>query len=338
MRPQGTQQHLEKRRRLASQLLKSGKNLSATARAVSASVSSVFRWWQAYGKTGLKGLQAKPTPGRPCQLSPAQKDQLVKLLLQGPMAAGYQNELWTLKRVAALIERHFAVHYHPCHVWKLLTALGWSCQQPERRDVRRDEEAIAHWKQYKWPRIKKAHDLGAHLVFLDERGFLLIPNLTRTWAPKGQTPYHKHLFKQGKISTIGALTVSPKRKHLALYLQFHPQNLTGLEVKAFLRSLLQHLRGPIMLLWDRGTIHRRQEVGDYLHHHPRVHMEDFPAYAPELNPAEYIWNQTDRALYNTAPENLADLQTLLSASVARLHSSQKLLWSCIYASDLPWTR
>jgi putative transposase len=167
---------------------------------------------------------------------------------------------------------------------------------------------------------------------------LLIPNLTRTWAPTGQTPYHHHIFKQGKISTIGALTVSPKRKHLALYLHFHTQNLTGLEVKAFLQYLLRHLRGPIILLWDRGSIHNRQEVADYLHRHPRVQMEYFPAYAPELNPAEYIWNQADRALCNTAPKNLAELQTLLCTSVDRLHSSQQLLWSCIYAADLPWTR
>src|SRR5919106_4993769 len=100
MRPQGTKQQLEKRRRLALQLLQSGKNLSATARAVSASVSSVFRGWQGYRKKGLKGLQAKPTPGRPCRLSPAQKNKLVRLLLKGPLAAGYQSDLWTLKRVA----------------------------------------------------------------------------------------------------------------------------------------------------------------------------------------------------------------------------------------------
>jgi transposase len=164
MRPQGTQQQLEKRRRLAIQLLQSGKTLSATARAVSASVSSVFRWWQAYSQKGRTGLQAKPTPGRPCQLSPTQKNNLVKLLLHGPLGAGYQSDLWTLKRVAALIERHFAVRYHPCHVWKLLTSLGWSCQKPERRDVRREEEAIARWQRYKWPRIKKS---------------------PRTWCPPG---------------------------------------------------------------------------------------------------------------------------------------------------------
>ncbi len=155
MRPPGTPAQLERRRRHAIQLLKAGKTLSAVARALSASVSSVFRWWQAYRKKGLKELQAKPTPGRPPGLSPRQKQKLVKLLLQGPLAAGYPTDLWTLQRVADVIDRHFGVAYHPCHVWKLLTGLGWSCQKPERRALERDEAAIARWRQKEWPRIKK---------------------------------------------------------------------------------------------------------------------------------------------------------------------------------------
>lgn len=155
MRPHGTPAQLEKRRRHAIQLLKAGKTLSAVARALSASVSSVFRWWEAYRKKGLQELRAKPTPGRPPRLSPRQKQKLVNLLLQGPLAAGYPTDLWTLRRVADVIDRHFGVAYHPCHVWKLLTGLGWSCQKPERRALERDEAAIARWKQQGWPRIKK---------------------------------------------------------------------------------------------------------------------------------------------------------------------------------------
>lgn len=167
---------------------------------------------------------------------------------------------------------------------------------------------------------------------------MLIPNLKRTWAPKGQTPAVYQKLKQDKISAISALTVSPKHKRVALYIQFRRRNLTGLDVQRFLHHLLKHLRGPVVLLWDQGPIHRRKEVQGFLSTHPRVHSEFFPAYAPELNPAEYVWNQADSALSNSAPEDLAELKTLLSSSVCRIRSSQQLLWSCIYASDLPWTR
>jgi transposase len=155
MRPQGTAQQLERRRRQAIRLLKAGKTLSAVARALSASVSSVFRWYQTYRRKGVQGLRPRPTPGRPPKLSGAQKRHLVKVLLRGPLAAGYRTDLWTLQRVAEVIDRQFGIQYHPCHVWKLLTGLGWSCQKPERRALQRDEAAIEHWKRKEWPRIKK---------------------------------------------------------------------------------------------------------------------------------------------------------------------------------------
>jgi transposase len=155
MRPQGTAQQLERRRRQAVQLLKAGKNLSAVALALSSSVSSVFRWSQIYQKNGLVGLRAQPIPGRPPRLSEQQKQRLVKYLLRGPLAAGYQTDLWTLSRIAKIIKQKFGIQYHPCHVWKILRNIGWSCQKPERRALQRDEKKIACWKRSRWPHIKK---------------------------------------------------------------------------------------------------------------------------------------------------------------------------------------
>ena len=162
--------------------------------------------------------------------------------------------------------------------------------------------------------------------------------MARTWAPKGHTPVVRYLYKQDRISAISALAVSPKRKRLALSLTLRTRNLTGLDVRAFLRHLLRHLRGPVVLLWDRGPIHRRREVTQWITAHPRLQVEEFPAYAPELNPAEYVWAQADRALANSAPTDLRQLNGLLRNSVRRIRGSQLLLRSCIHASDLPWAR
>lgn len=171
---------------------------------------------------------------------------------------------------------------------------------------------------------------------MDESGFLLIPTVRRTWAPKGQTPRLYHHYRRDRLSVISGLAVSPRNRRLALYLQCRAQNLTGLEVRAFLQHLLRQLRGPVVLLWDRGPIHQRREVQAFLARHPRLHVHSFPAYAPELNPAEYVWTQADGALANGAPANLAALRKGLRRAVRRIRGSQRLLWSCIYASDLPW--
>src|SRR6516225_3675513 len=111
MRPPGTPKQLEKRRRRAVQLLESGQTLSAVARQVGAAVNSVFRWWHTYQRKGTRGLDAKPTPGRPPRLSTADKRQLVKLLTRGALRAGYRTDLWTLSRVAELIHQTFGVRY-----------------------------------------------------------------------------------------------------------------------------------------------------------------------------------------------------------------------------------
>jgi transposase len=89
-----------------------------------------------------------------------QKQELIALLKRGAVAAGYPTELWTTGRVAEQIRRHWGVAYHPGHVWKILTGLGWSCQKPERRALQRNPKRIGQWKQRQWPRIKKRPATG----------------------------------------------------------------------------------------------------------------------------------------------------------------------------------
>jgi transposase len=155
MRPYGAAKQLERRRRKAIALLKAGEKPTTVARRVNSALSSVYLWWQQFHRRGDDGLKPKPTPGRTPKLSNAQQQRLIRYLLKGSKAAGYATELWTLERIAQLIEEKFDVRYHPSHVWKLLGKLDWSSQKPERRAIQRDENEIRKWKHYKWPRIKK---------------------------------------------------------------------------------------------------------------------------------------------------------------------------------------
>jgi transposase len=137
-------------------LLQQGVRLREVARRVRASVSSVAQWREAWQHGGEAALAPKPLPEAPRQLTDQQGAQLLPLLLQGARAHGFANELWTRKRMAAVIQVHFGGRYHPAHVWKLLRRLGWSCQGPERRARQRDEQAMAHGPHDKWPAIKKS--------------------------------------------------------------------------------------------------------------------------------------------------------------------------------------
>jgi transposase len=156
VRPEGSARQLEARRTKAVSLLKQGHSYQAVARMVQSSISSLVRWMQSFRRKGKAGLKPRPTPGRPPQMKHQQKQQLIGLLKQGARAAGYSTEMWTTRRVAEQIRRHWGIAYHPGHVWKILIALGWSCQKPERRAIQRNPRKIREWKQRDWPRIKKS--------------------------------------------------------------------------------------------------------------------------------------------------------------------------------------
>jgi transposase len=156
MRPFGSAEQLEKRRRQAIALLRVGTPYREVARAVGASLSSIVRWNQAYRRNARTGLRARPSPGRPPRLTEVQQERLRRLLMRGARAAGHTTELWTLKRIATLIKTQFGVRYSAVGVWKLLRhGLDWSWQKPERRALQRDEAAIEQWKRRGWPHIKK---------------------------------------------------------------------------------------------------------------------------------------------------------------------------------------
>lgn len=155
MRPPGSAQELERRRRRAIALLDGGTSVTGVARRLGCSHSSVILWRDRVKRRGPAALQARPTPGRPPKLSAQQRARLPRLLTRGATAAGFSTALWTTQRIATVIRREFGVKLHRAHVSRLLDRLGWSCQKPERRALERDEEAIAHWKRYRWAAIKK---------------------------------------------------------------------------------------------------------------------------------------------------------------------------------------
>ncbi|MGH2406380.1 MAG: IS630 family transposase [bacterium] len=178
--------------------------------------------------------------------------------------------------------------------------------------------------------------MKAHLAFADECGFLLIPHVRRTWAPRGQTPIVRHRYRRDKVSAISAVTVSPARRRFGLYLHLHPDaNITNVEVAVFLRALLRHLRGHVIVLLDRGSIHKGPDVEALAARCPRLHLEWFPGYAPELNPDEWVWAHFKAELANGHPDTLDDLVATLCRITKNVTKRRDLIRSFIAGSDLP---
>ena len=154
MRPVGSPEELERRRRRAIALWEQGERPSVIIRILGVSSTSFYRWRGA-ALQGEDGLAAKQRV-RPMRLTADELLTLIAELKKGATAHGWRNELWTGERVGALIERLFHVTYSPDHVRKLLRQkLHWTSQKPERRGRERDEEEIKRWRKEEFPRIKK---------------------------------------------------------------------------------------------------------------------------------------------------------------------------------------
>jgi len=111
---------------------------------------------------------------------------------------------------------------------------------------------------------------------------MLIPTRRRTWGPEGRTPHLPYSYKHDRISALAVLTVSPIRRHVGLYARFQQEAFKAVQVASFLRQLLGHLPGPVILLWDQGQIHKGPAIRQVLEEYSRLHTEWFPKYAPEL--------------------------------------------------------
>lgn len=139
----------------------------------------------------------------------------------------------------------------------------------------------------------------------------------------------RHTYRRDRLSVIGGLSMSPVRQCLGLYFQIYPWNLTALELVQYFGQLLRHLRGQVIVLLDRWAVHKDRKVAQFCRRHRRLHLGWFPAYAPELNPEEYVWTQTKRALSNTGPQDREELLDLLVNALCDVRQSQTLLRACL---------
>lgn|ERR1700676_2120213 len=341
-RPIGTPEELERRRRRAVELVNQGERPTRVAHFLGVDRSSVFRWRQCASK-GPDALAAQPHPHRPPQLTDAQMKTLEALLCEGAQAHGWPNSLWTTARVAVVIHRQFGIRFHHDHVGRLLRErLGWSHQKPQRRarERRGKEAAILEWQVQQFPRIvREAQERGAHLVFLDESGFMLNPSVRRTWAPRGKTPILDAWDRRDRISAISSITVSPRNRRLNLYFHLleNNTNVHADDIVDYLRRLKAQVRAPLTILWDGSTLHDKSGlVRAFLAEHPEIKTERLPAYAPEMNPDELVWAWTKYGrLANLAAASTDSLRDHVIAELTYAREHPDILASCIKKTKIP---
>jgi transposase len=161
------------------------------------------------------------------------------------------------------------------------------------------------------------------ILFIDESGFYPLPSVVRTYAPLGQTPIVRAWCTRDPLAAIGA--ISPEGK-LYFHRQDHPLNSD--DVVGFLEHLRREVPGRMVIIWDGAPIHRSHVIKEFLANGAaqRLHLERLPAYAPELNPGEGLWQQLKGVeLRNVCCFNIPHLRHELRDAVKRVRRKPRLI-------------
>ncbi|MBC2637587.1 MULTISPECIES: winged helix-turn-helix domain-containing protein [unclassified Rhodococcus (in: high G+C Gram-positive bacteria)] len=147
---------LRDRRTRAAEMFAAGRRQVDVAAELEVSPQTASRWYRQWTEGGNEALEGAGRAELRPRFDDGQIEVIREELLKGPQANGFTTGVWTLGRVAIVIERLTGVTYGPTQTWTILrTRLGWSRQRPARRAVERDEDAIVAWRENEWPRIKK---------------------------------------------------------------------------------------------------------------------------------------------------------------------------------------
>ena len=173
---------------------------------------------------------------------------------------------------------------------------------------------------------KKATEEGRTVVWVDQSGFYLLPLAVRTWAPRGQTPVLRVKLTRDHLLAISGITLDGR-----LFMQVREGAYNSVGVVGFLRVLLRKVPGKLLVIWDGAPIHRGQVVKDFLRRGAakRLHLEQLPGYAPDLNPAEGIWSYLKQVeLGNVCCPDLHELHMALIRARERLRHKREVIRAC----------
>ena len=168
------------------------------------------------------------------------------------------------------------------------------------------------------------------IVFVDESGLRTRPHRVRTWAPRGETPVLRETFDWDKLSVIAGLML--RQFNFRIY----ERSITGKRAAELVPALLGHLSGKILVFWDGAAIRRSHFVKAALAaSSDRLWLKKLPAYAPELNPVEYLWaHLKEHQIANMLVEHGWELGLHATAALRRMRRRPRIIRTCWHQAEL----
>jgi transposase len=271
-----------------------GEPVTVVARVYDIALRTVFGWVARYRSGGWDGLKEGSRRGRPRKVSGADLQWLYEAVTLGsPLNHKFEFCLWTLNIIRAMLKRERGIELSKSAVSRLLAHLGLSPQRPLYKSYRQDPERIEQYLNETFPQVvERARALGAELYFVDEAAVRSDAHRGCTWGKIGETPVVRDSGGRFSLGVISAVTVRGDMRF-----SFIDDKMNASRFIEFLKKLRHDAGRPIIVVTDNARYHRSKETQAFLAtQSDSILMAFLPAYSPEFNPDEQVWNHAKARL------------------------------------------
>src|SRR5437867_12791318 len=299
--------------------------------------TTIYPWLREYKDKGWQALAESISQGPEPKLSDQQKQRVKRWILgKDPRQYGFDFGLWIRRIVQSLIQEKLGVELCLTSVGKLLASLDITPQKPLRRAYERDPKAVQLWLDEVYPKLKKrAKKLGAKIFFLDEAGFQSDPPLGRTYGLKGKTPVVTTSGQRQSINVISAVNARGE-----FWAATYDAKLNAEAFVAFLQNFMKGRSGKTLLVLDGHPAHTAKLVKRYVETlQGRLELVRLPAYAPDLNPDEFVWSHMKKNGVSKKPLRKSEsLRERVEEDLANIRCNRRLVRSFFCAESVVYAK
>lgn len=278
---------LEAMRVRAVQQVQSGESPEVVTRTLGPSRGVIYEWLARYRAGGWDALQAKRIPGRPRRLTGhMMKWVFTTVTLKNPLQMKYPFALWTRGMIATVIKREHSIDLSVASVGGLLAQLGLTCQRPLFKAYEQNPGLVETWLREEYPKIRaQARKQSAGIYFGDEAGVGSDHHSGTTWAARGETPFVRTTGARFSLNVISAISARGNLRFMVV-----SGRVASAQVSECLRRLMYRARRPVFLILDGHPMHKAKRVMECIAEYAdTLRLFFLPAYSPELNPDELVW-------------------------------------------------
>lgn len=282
-------------------LLRSRKiKIKDIAFSLGAGYRTVERWIKDFSQTRMASIFSGHADNENAsKLTRKQKHQIREVLKQPPSEYGLPKEFWDVPTLKEYVEARFGVVYESSRSYHfLLRFSNLSFKYPDTFAYQRDEELIKRRMKEIRKEVRPLMEDNSWEVFVADESRIILEALTRrAWLKKGTRTIIKVNRKREYQNYFGALNQKTFQCHV---FEINWQNQD--EVICALEKLIaKYPDKKIALAWDNVTFHKGKKIKEALKKGgklERLHLINFPPYAPDMNPLEHVWNTVKGQLAN----------------------------------------